>query len=39
MQVGANVIQPLPKSSTGTTTIETVNFDAISKSQAALSAS
>jgi hypothetical protein len=39
VQVGANVIQPLPKSSTSTTTIEMVNADTISKSQSALNSS
>src|SRR5262249_44735429 len=38
MQLGANIIQPLPKDSTGATTIETVNVDALSKSQAAMNA-
>lgn len=39
VQLGANVIQPLTKGTTGTTTVETVNVDAISKSQASLNAS
>ncbi len=40
LQFGGNIAQPLPKSATSssTTTVDTVNFDAISKGQAAAGA-